>query len=439
MDVDLPDGDPASVQRRAPFSENPRVGARGQRAQQRILDAALQVFGEDGYHECGISRITEVAGCSRVAFYQYFSSKEDVFRHLAGRVARLLSDSAAALGPITPDAAGWATLRAWVGRQGAIYAAHQPVFLAFQAAARSDEAVASGAVRIQDRHVAMVRAALPRTAVPPRQLDAVVGLLLECLTRARHLTGVLRAALPEGALPDDRLDEALTDWWHRTLFGVDAAVNVHPAGPRLPAIPMGQTLAQEVQVGDGAPTLTATGARTRAALLAAAHDVLISRGYHGTRVDDVVAAAGVSHGTFYRYFENKDHVVRVLGTQAMQDVSQALGEVPPFPADGDESALKALRRWLRRYNATQSADTAMMRVWIDAATADPDLHRESAAAIDWGRRSLVRFLSPRGFGDVEVDTILLVTLFDAFGAMGPAPGAVAVATHVIERGLLGRP
>jgi AcrR family transcriptional regulator len=37
--------------RRAPFSDNPQVGARGQRTQQRILDAALRVFGEEGYHQ----------------------------------------------------------------------------------------------------------------------------------------------------------------------------------------------------------------------------------------------------------------------------------------------------------------------------------------------------------------------------------------------------
>src|SRR5262249_14247391 len=77
-----PGGGPAAV-RRAPFSDNPRVGARGQRTQQRILDAALRAFGEKGYHGCSIDRITKLARCSRVSFYQYFASKEDVFQHLA--------------------------------------------------------------------------------------------------------------------------------------------------------------------------------------------------------------------------------------------------------------------------------------------------------------------------------------------------------------------
>ena len=70
------DGGPADVVRRAPFADNPHVGARGQRTQQRILDAALEVFGE-GYDRCSIDSITKRAGCSRAAFYQYFSSKED--------------------------------------------------------------------------------------------------------------------------------------------------------------------------------------------------------------------------------------------------------------------------------------------------------------------------------------------------------------------------
>ena len=83
--------EPGAVLRRAPFSDNPAVGLRGQRTQQRILDGALRVFGDVGYHRGNIDAIAKVAGCSRVSFYQYFSSKEDVFRQLAGQVARQLN------------------------------------------------------------------------------------------------------------------------------------------------------------------------------------------------------------------------------------------------------------------------------------------------------------------------------------------------------------
>src|SRR5215467_14139938 len=99
-----------AVVRRAPFSDNPRVGARGQRTQQRILDAALRAFGEQGYHGCSIDRITKLARCSRVSFYQYFASKEEVFGQLAGQVARQLMASTEALEPLTPDGEGRAAM-----------------------------------------------------------------------------------------------------------------------------------------------------------------------------------------------------------------------------------------------------------------------------------------------------------------------------------------
>ena len=45
----------------------------------------------------------------------------------------------------------------------------------------------------------------------------------------------------------------------------------------------------------------------------AGRDLFVARGYHDTRINDVVAAAGLSKGAFYRYFESKDRLVQVLG------------------------------------------------------------------------------------------------------------------------------
>src|ERR687891_75446 len=265
-----PDG--AAVQRRAPFSDNPRVGARGQRARQRILDAALRVFGEEGYHRCGVIRITEVAGCSRAAFYQYFSSKEDVFRHLAGQVARQLVASAEAMGPITADAAGWRTLRSWVERHGDIYERYEPVFRAYQAAAESDEAAGSGSARIADRNVASVRAKLASSASPPlpsRHLDEAIAILLECMTLTRRVVSVLGAALTPSPYTRARVDDALTDIVHRTLVGLDPDVNVHPpARRRAPRGRMGPVMLQGVQDEEPPRHLSPTGPRTLAMLLA---------------------------------------------------------------------------------------------------------------------------------------------------------------------------
>jgi AcrR family transcriptional regulator len=434
----LPDVDPASVQRRAPFSANPRVGARGRRAQQRILEAALQVFGEVGYHPCGISRITQVAGCSRAAFYQYFSSKEDVFRQLAGQVARQLIASAESVDAITPDRAGWATLYAWTARHGAIYERYEPVFRVFRSAAESDELVAAGAARVGARDVSTLQAKLTATSLPDGHVSRVIALLLNVMAGARRLADVLRSVSPPGALDGERLDTTLTDVVHRALFGLDEAVNVHaaPAAP-LPAAPRAATLLEDLRT-DAAPKQASPSAtRTLAMLLAAAHDVLVSRGYHGTRVDDITAAAGLSHGAFYQYFDNKDHLIRVLAARTLDELAAAFDGIPTIAGTPGPRSSAALRDWLHSYSAAYASRAAMLRVWVDATADDPILRHESAAALDWGRRRLTRFLRPRGFGDIDAEALIMVALLEALGAERDNQTTIDAAALAIERGLLG--
>src|SRR5262245_26654135 len=222
-----PEREPAGAVRRAPYSANPAVGTRGLRTQQRMLDAALQVFGDQGYERTTIERIAQAAGCSRVAVYQYFAGKEDVFRHLAAQVARQLRASTEALEPLTPDAAGWDALRRWVARYGDAYARYEPVFRAFGAAAQSDSALEGGSQRAGERNVALFGSKLSTTALPPRQLDPVVELLLAGAARTFDVASILRSARP-AAYPRERVEVALADIVHRALFGLDPAVNAHP-------------------------------------------------------------------------------------------------------------------------------------------------------------------------------------------------------------------
>jgi AcrR family transcriptional regulator len=434
----IPGGDGQSVVRRAPFSDNPHVGARGQRTQQRILDAALRVFGDEGYHQCGVAQITKLAGCSRVSFYQYFSGKEDVFRHLAGQVARQVGASTEALGPLTPDPDGWATIRAWVARYADIYDRYRPVFNTFQAAAESDAAVAGGSDRAGERYVTTIRSKLATVTLPPRQLDPVISLLLESVPRAFQDTGVLRAAAPD-AYPESRLQDALADVIHRTLFGLRTDVNAHPpARRRPPTLDFGPVMRGALQADETRSTLNAAGRRALRALVDAGRDMFVARGYHGTRVDDIVLAAGVSHGAFYHYFESKDQFAQVLAARAMRRVSTAFAEIPESTGSWDPARRAALRRWLRRYNAAHAMEAAMSRVWVDAARHDPSLSADSAAALDWGRRRMVRFLAPREFGDVDTEAVVMVALLAAFGARGRSAPAIEAATHIIERGLFGQ-
>jgi AcrR family transcriptional regulator len=89
-----------------------------------------------------------------------------------------------------------------------------------------------------------------------------------------------------------------------------------------------------------------TAAETRERLLRAAADVFAERGYDGTRVADIAAAAGVSNGALYAHFPSKAGLLvdalRTHGRRLLADL---------FAADPDRSItelLLAIGRWLPR-------------------------------------------------------------------------------------------
>jgi TetR/AcrR family transcriptional repressor of nem operon len=51
-----------------------------------------------------------------------------------------------------------------------------------------------------------------------------------------------------------------------------------------------------------------TPSETRAKLLDAARDVIRTKGYAGSTVDDICAAAGVTKGSFFHYFDSKEEL-----------------------------------------------------------------------------------------------------------------------------------
>lgn len=53
---------------------------RGRRTLRKLLDAAVEEFGEKGFHDGSISGITRRAGVALGSFYTYFDSKDAIFR-----------------------------------------------------------------------------------------------------------------------------------------------------------------------------------------------------------------------------------------------------------------------------------------------------------------------------------------------------------------------
>jgi AcrR family transcriptional regulator len=382
--------DGTGIVRRAPFGANPVVGERGSDTQRRILGAALEVFGEVGFAAAGVELITERAGCSRPAFYQYFESKDDVFWALAAQLGREMVALADRLGRITPDAEGVAALRAWIGAFMDLHVAHAPVFAGFQAASRDHRQVARDSVGISDRTGDdLLRAfGLRRSARRATQATGMVAVLIRCSYYAE--------AMP-GAVAREPLIEGLAQTIHRLFAGPIDGVNVVRQGwtrrprallPVAPPSPDGRSLRMR-------------GERTRQRLLEAGATVLPSRGYHDTRVDDLVAAAGVSHGTFYRYFDNKDDFFGVLAQEASTSMLRLLDALRP------DAGAAELRAWLHDWFGTYARYGGVISTWQEMQTtpALATLARQVAASV---LARLAQALAGRGFGDPEVDAVVFL-------------------------------
>jgi AcrR family transcriptional regulator len=414
----------ASVVRRPPFGSNPLVGERGADTQRRILGAALEVFAEDGFAESRVEQITARAGCSRPAFYQYFSSKDDVFWALAGLLGREMVTLADELGPVGPDRDGLAHLTGWVGRFMALHEAWAPVFASFQAASRGHEPQARRSGGIADRTgLALLRAfGVDETPANGALVTNLVSVLIRCSFYAEQA--------PADTSPQP-LVEGVAQLLHRILAGPAAGVNVLP-GP--PARRRARRAADPEPAPEERP-LRPRGEKTRRQLLDAVAAVLPARGYDDLRVDDVVAEAGVSHGTFYRYFDNKDDLVRVLAEAASADTVALLDRLDLAAPAGD------LRAWLRDWLAAYGATGGVISTWREMRSSvelRPVADRMAAAT--FGR--LVGLLGRRDFGDPLVDATTLLALVErvpfSVHALGFTTEDDAVETMVlaIRRGFL---
>jgi AcrR family transcriptional regulator len=84
--------------------------------------------------------------------------------------------------------------------------------------------------------------------------------------------------------------------------------------------------------------------RRRDAILRAASRLFSRQGYHSTSVADVIAAAGISRGTFYLYFDNKDSLFLELIEQFVQRIISVVEVVDPSRPHPTQRIYENVRR-----------------------------------------------------------------------------------------------
>lgn len=101
--------------------------------------------------------------------------------------------------------------------------------------------------------------------------------------------------------------------------------------------------------------------------------VFARRGYHETRVDDIVRAAKTSHGTFYLYFANKEDLLRALATECAAAIDGLAAEVPEIPTGPEGRA--ALAAFLDRFLATYGHYGVVIRAWMENQVSERNVDR----------------------------------------------------------------
>ena len=98
----------------------------------------------------------------------------------------------------------------------------------------------------------------------------------------------------------------------------------------------------------------------RALILRAAVETFSARGYHQTRVADIIKAAGIARGTFYLYFESKNAIFLELLDTLLDEFLSGVDGVDVSP--GASPVYDQLLDTVRNLLVTAASNAALARI-----------------------------------------------------------------------------
>ncbi len=114
--------------------------------------------------------------------------------------------------------------------------------------------------------------------------------------------------------------------------------------------------------------------------------VFAKRGYHETRVDDIVRAARTSHGTFYLYFANKEDLLGELALECAEALEGLAARVPMI--DSTAAGEQALAEFLAEFLTTYAHYGVVIRAWMENQVSDRKIDRLGVDAFTHIARAL---------------------------------------------------
>lgn len=143
-------------------------------------------------------------------------------------------------------------------------------------------------------------------------------------------------------------------------------------------------------------------------LLEAALEQFVERGFAATRLEDVARRAGVSKGTLYLYFENKEELFKaVVRATIGQAILQAEGDLAAADGPSGELLCSLMTQWWEQVGGTRLA--GLTKLIMAESGNFPELARfYNDEVIERGNVLLVRVLERGEFRPLDAQVMMPV-------------------------------
>jgi len=128
-------------------------------------------------------------------------------------------------------------------------------------------------------------------------------------------------------------------------------------------------------------------AEIRERIFRAALHLFAERGFLETTVEDITEAADVGKGTFFNYFETKEHVLATLGAERIAAIERALERARTGPA------LPALKEMASDLAGQSAESAALLRAIYAAHASCAPVRAQLHKRIQHGRRLLAEIFA----------------------------------------------
>ncbi|WP_375485133.1 TetR/AcrR family transcriptional regulator [uncultured Mycobacterium sp.] len=441
----------APIVRRSSYGpSSPEIGARGATTRSRITEVSLDLFGRLGFFDTSVDAIAKAAGVSRATLYQYFQGKDEIFLELLNECGSALSRVARRIGPLGPDDVGFDNLNWWLGEWSWVFEKYSTMFIQWTAVASSDTKVRPLITRFVRSYNHRIAERLAASDVQGIDVEVAAMTMTALVHRLNLFVHTGRAYGRSSKAVVDTLSVFLQLMlFPQTPQAVLSKLRLHAsADPAADVAAVGVPPEPQIEglgISDRTAALSKRAVNTVNALATAAAEQFRTRGYRSTSVDDIVAAANVARGTFYKYFSDKQDVLTAIAAELYAPAKAFAERISHVDPVNDEATL---RRWLATYVDFYDQYSGCIGAWAEGVTDEPTviaIGENGQALMDLGAaRMLTSRPAPFSFDPIVAALILraLVTRVPQAAADLPDPlnddEVIELLLTCIRRGFFGQ-